>query len=53
MENFGGVVVLLSVLALFPALKLVAELVDLIGRKLIKKSTPEAQGIREHLQRPL
>lgn len=48
MENLSGVVILLSVLALFPSLKLVAELVDLIGRKLVRKNTPEAREVREH-----
>jgi hypothetical protein len=51
MENLSGVVVLLGVLALFPSLKFVAELVDSIGRRLAKKS--EGQKVRDHLQEQL
>lgn len=52
MENLAGVLMLLAVLALFPSAKLVAELVNFIGRKLTRKVEPKAR-LTDHMQEQL
>jgi hypothetical protein len=53
MKDLGGVFLLLGALALLPSLKLMAEIIDAIGRKLTRKSGSTPPELKKHMQEQL